>query len=174
MYLAFSCAIIQGFRQTRASKIRILWRACGFFVYFKIQVKSNASGSCDGYVAFSGAIPSKISNKKLTRRSREFECIRILWRVCHFFMCGKINVLDLRASKIRILCRVCRFFRCNTILFFLILKYLRFEQIRILWAACRFFMCKNHVFRQTIKPKFESCHRRGTSNSTRLCFSHSA
>ena len=78
------------------------------------------------------------------------------------FSCAvKSTFLHLRASKIRILCRVCRFFGCNTIFFFfLLLKYIRFEQIRILWAACRFFMCKNQVFRQTIKPKFESCHRR--------------
>ena len=115
MYLAFSCAIIQGFRQTRASKIRILWPACGFFVYFKIQMKSNASGSYDGYVAFSGAIPPKLST--------------INWHAGHAnsnasgscdgyvtFSCAlNSTFLHLRASKIWILYRGCRVFGCNAI-----------------------------------------------------------
>ena len=134
MYLAFSCAVIQGFRQTRARKIRILWPACGFFVYFKIQMKSNASGSYDGYVAFSGAIPPKFST--------------INWHAGHAnsnasgscdgyvtFSCAlNSTFLHLRASKIWILWQVCRFFGRNT-------NSSEIECIRILSPACRFFGC---------------------------------
>ena len=134
MYLAFSCAIIQGFRQPRANKIRILWPACGFFVYFKIQMKSNASGSYDGYVAFSGAIPPKFSNKNWHAGHANSNASGSCDGYVTFSCALNSTFLHLRASKIWILWRVCRFFGRNT-------NSSEIECIRILWPACRFFGC---------------------------------
>ena len=74
----FVCSNSRFDKQEQAKSVSCDERVAFSCNYFKIQVKSNASGSSDRYAAFSGAIPSKFSNKKVTRRSREFECIRIL------------------------------------------------------------------------------------------------
>ena len=97
-------------------------------------MKSNASGSYDGYVAFSGAIPPKLSTINWhaghANSNASGSCD---WYVT--FSCAlNSTFLHLRASKIWILWQVCRFFGRNT-------NSSEIECIRILWPACRFFGC---------------------------------